>query len=358
MTCSDNNRRGFLSILNGSDVKIGILTGGGDAPGLNGIIEAATRTLLNLGHEVIGIKDGFEGIYKGEFMPLYIKTVRGQHAFAGTLLGTSNRSGTEGRETEFKEAYDRLGLDGLIVAGGDGTFRCLQSIQGINLIGVPKTIDNDLPGTDTTFGFDTASSVVSEAIDDLRTTAIAHKRIIIIETMGRTAGWIALGGGMASMADAILIPERPINLESFKSFLKKKHKIQRGIIVVAAEGATLESHVQRELDKSGASVMVADYGIGERLAKWVEEEINWEARHVVLGHLQRSHPPSTTDRFLTTAMGIVAARMAHKGNWGHAAVYKHGQVTQVPIESLMGPARNVDPEHRWVKMAQALGIYI
>lgn len=339
-------------------MRIGILTGGGDAPGLNGIIESATRTLLNLGHEVLGVRDGFEGIYQGQVTPLYVKTVRGQHATAGTLLGTSSRSGTEGREQEFKDAYDRLGLSGLIVAGGDGTFRCLQAIKGIRIIGVPKTIDNDLPGTDATFGYDTACSVVSEAIDDLRTTAVAHKRIIIIETMGRTAGWIALGGGIASMADAILIPERPINLKSFKSFLNKKHKTQRGIIVVASEGATLEKNVQRELDKSGASVMVSDYGIGERLAKWIESEINWEARHVVLGHLQRSHPPTTTDRFLTAAMGIVAARMAHKGHWGQAAAFRGGQVTQVPLEDLMGPARNVDPDHRWVKMAQALGIYI
>lgn len=339
-------------------MKIGILTGGGDAPGLNGIIESATRTLLNLGHDVLGIKDGFEGIYSHNVIPLNLKAVRGQHAFAGTLLGTSNRSGTEGREEEFQRAYKKLNLDGLIVAGGDGTFRCLKDIEGVRLIGVPKTIDNDLPGTDATFGYDTACSVVSEAIDSLRTTAIAHKRIIIIETMGRTAGWIALGGGMASMADAIMIPERPLNLNLFKNFLKEKHQTQRGIIVVASEGTTLEDDVKRELDKSGASVMVSDYGIGERLAKWIESEINWEARHIVLGHLQRSHPPSTTDRFLTTAMGIVAARLAHKGEWGKAAVFKNGQVTPVSIESIMGASRNVDPEHRWVKMAQALGIFI
>ena len=339
-------------------MRFGLLTGGGDAPGLNGIIEAASRTLINLGHEVIGIQDGFEGVYAQKYISLTLDRVRGQHAFAGTLIGTSNRSGTEGREDEFKKCYDNLKLDGLIVAGGDGTFRCLQAIKGVKLIGVPKTIDNDLPGTDATFGYDTACSVVAEAIDDLRTTAIAHKRIIIIETMGRTAGWIALGGGMASMADAILIPERPLNLNNFKKFLKEKHKSQRGIIVVASEGATLEKDVQRELDKSGASVMVADYGIGERMAKWIEAEINWEARHVVLGHLQRSHPPSTTDRFLTTAMGIVAARLAHKGEWGKAAVIKNGQVTPVPLENIMGSARNVAPDHRWVKMAQALGIYI
>lgn len=339
-------------------MRIGILTGGGDAPGLNGIIEAATKTLCNLGHEVIGVLDGFEGIYSGQTTILTAESVRGQHAFAGTLLGTSNRSGTEGREVEFKTAYDALNIEGLIVAGGDGTFRSLEAIQGINIIGVPKTIDNDLPGTETTFGYDTACSVVSEAIDDLRTTAVAHKRIIIIETMGRTAGWIALGGGMASMADAIIIPERPLHLGKFKKFLKEKHKSQRGIIVVASEGTTLEKDVKRELDQSGASVMVSDYGIGERLARWTEEEINWEARHVILGHLQRSHQPTTTDRFLTTAMGIVAARLAHKGEWGKAAAFKNGQVTTVSIEKLMGPARNVDPEHRWVKMAQALGIFI
>ena len=339
-------------------MRIGLLTGGGDAPGLNGIIESATRTLLNLGHEVIGIIDGFEGVYGGNYIPLDLDRVRGQHAYAGTLIGTSSRSGTEDREAEFKIAYDKLKIDGLIVAGGDGTFRSLQSIEGVKLIGVPKTIDNDLPGTDATFGYDTACSVVSEAIDDLRTTAVAHKRIIIIETMGRTAGWIALGGGMASMADAILIPERPLDLHTFKTFLEEKHKNQRGIIVVASEGTTLEEKVKRELDKSGGSVMVSDYGIGERLSKWIEEEIQWEARHVVLGHLQRSHQPSTTDRFLTTAMGIVAARLAHRGEWGKAASFKNGQVTPVPIESMMGEPRNVDPEHRWVKMAQALGIYI
>ena len=339
-------------------MRIGILTGGGDAPGLNGIIESATRTLLNLGHEVVGIVDGFEGIYAGNTIKLTLDEVRGKHAFAGTLLGTSNRSGTEGREEEFKKAYDKLKIEGLIVAGGDGTFRCLKDIDGVKIIGVPKTIDNDLSGTDATFGYDTACSVVSEAIDDLRTTAIAHKRIIIIETMGRTAGWISLGGGMASMADAILIPERPLNLNKFKKFLLEKHKKQRGIIVVASEGATLEKDVQRELDKSGGSVMVSDYGIGERLSKWIEEEIQWEARHIVLGHLQRSHPPSTTDRFLTSAMGVIAARMAHKGEWGKAAAFINGQVTPVPLEDIMGAARNVDPEHRWVKMAQALGIFI
>ena len=340
-------------------MKIGILTGGGDASGLNGVIESATRTLIQFGHEVVGICDGFEGIFENQAMPLTVESVRGQHAFAGTLLGTSNRSGTEGREQHFIECYKKLGVDGLIVAGGDGTFRGLSAMaEDIKIVGVPKTIDNDLSGTDATFGYDTACSVVSEAVDTLRMTARAHKRILVIETMGRTAGWIALGGGMASMADAIIIPERPLDQKAFAHFLRERHEKQRGVIVVASEGATLGEDIQRKSDKSGASVVVDDYGIGEKLAKWIEREVNWEARHVVLGHLQRSHPPTTTDRFLTTAMGIVAGRLAHEQKWGHAAAFVKGQVQAVSIEKLMGPPRNVDPNHRWVKMAQALGIYI
>lgn len=340
-------------------MKIGILTGGGDAPGLNGVIESATRTLINLGHNVVGICDGFEGIFENQSMVLDVDSVRGQHAFAGTMLGTSSRSGTEGRERRFIECYKNMGLDGLIVAGGDGTFRGLSEMaDDIKIIGVPKTIDNDLSGTDATFGYDTACSVVSEAVDTLRMTAKAHKRIIVIETMGRTAGWIALGGGMASVADAIIIPERPLDQKAFKAFLKERHDKQRGIIVVASEGATLGEMVQRGTDKSGASVVVDDYGIGEKLAKWIEKTVDWEARHVVLGHLQRSHPPTTTDRFLTTAMGIVAAQLAHEKKWGHAAAFIKGQVKATPIEKLMGAPRNVEPDHRWVKMAQSLGIYI
>lgn len=340
-------------------MRIGILTGGGDAPGLNGVIEAATRTLLNSGHEVIGICDGFEGIFNKRILLLTLAEIDGIHAFAGTMLGSSNKSGTDGRERQFVNAYKELKLDGLIVAGGDGTFRGLQEVEHeIKVVGVPKTIDNDLSGTDATFGYDTACSVVSESVDSLRATATAHQRIIVVETMGRTAGWIALGGGMASMADAILIPERPVDHEALKKFLIEKTKHQRGIVVVVSEGVTLEAEVERRLDKSGESFVVHEYGIGRRLAKWLDREIDREARHVVLGHLQRSHPPTTTDRFLTTAMGIVAAQLAHSQKWGQAAAFKDGKVTDVPISDLMGQPRVVDKDHRWVQMCKALGIFI
>ena len=175
-------------------MRVGILTGGGDAPGLNGIIEATTKTLLQQGHEVVGIHDGFLGVFEKRTKLLTKEDVEGIHAEAGTILGTTNRCGTEGREEEFLEKYAELKLDGLVVAGGDGTFRGLQKFgDKIKILGAPKTIDNDLSGTEITFGFDTACSVVAEAVDALRATANAHGRIVVVEAMGRTAGWMALG---------------------------------------------------------------------------------------------------------------------------------------------------------------------
>ena len=183
------------------------MTGGGDAPGLNGVIESCCRGLLQQGWSVTGIQDGFEGVFEGRTIEITDKTIKGIHSEAGTLLGTSNKSPTAGREGEFVEKFKKLGLDGLIAIGGDGTFGGIQKMSNdLKLIGVPKTIDNDLQGTDATFGYDTACTVIAEAVDALRYTADAHKRVIVVEAMGRTAGWIALGGGLASYADVILLP--------------------------------------------------------------------------------------------------------------------------------------------------------
>lgn len=340
-------------------MKIGLLTGGGDAPGLNGVIEATSRCLLNNGQEVVGICDGFEGVFNKNVIPMTAKALEGIHAQAGTFIGTSNRSGIEGREKEFIKKYHQLGLDGLVVAGGDGTFRGLEAVKNeVKIIGVPKTIDNDLPGTDATFGYDTACSVVCEAVDSLRATALAHKRIIVVEVMGRTAGWIAIGGGIASYADAILIPEQKFDAKSFKEFLLEKKKNSRGLVMIAAEGVVLDEGVKRKKDKSGASVKVDDYGIGHRLMRWIEREVGWESRCVVLGHLQRSRMPTTTDRFLTTAMGAKAAHLAIKGEWGSAVIYKDGKVTSDSLDVIMGHPRLVAKDHKWVKIARALGIYI
>jgi ATP-dependent phosphofructokinase / diphosphate-dependent phosphofructokinase len=341
--------------------RIGLMTGGGDAPGLNGIIEATVRALAPYPIELVGIRDGFEGIYNGTTCSLTPENVLNAHASAGTLLGTSNKSSTKGREEEFLKAFNSLKLEGLIAAGGDGTFEGLSRvIKGVKLIGVPKTIDNDLQGTDVTFGFDTACAVVSEAVDALRATADAHRRVIVVEAMGRTAGWLALGGGLTSYADVILIPEKPFDREALKVHLMKlRASGRRGATIVVGEGAFAKGESARIAFRVEGSPQADRFGgIAEQIARWVEQETGWESRHVVLGHLQRSRHPTTTDRFITAAMGVEIARMVMENAWGYAVVVRGGLVTRAPLGDIMKPARLVDPEHRWVKIAEALGIYV
>jgi len=342
-------------------MRIGILTGGGDAPGLNGIIEAASRVLLSHDCEVIGICDGFEGIFENRNKSINTSNIVGLHAEAGTFLGTSNKSRVEGREAEFSKKFQALKLDGLIVAGGDGTFSALSKITpSIPVIGVPKTIDNDLPGTEITFGYDTACAVVADAVDALRATAAAHRRIMIVETMGRTAGWIALGGGLASLADAILIPERPYSNEKFLNFLNEKKKSgQRGLVLVVSESAHSENEKPIVAFQVKDSVQRERFGgIAEHLARWIEKQISWEARHVVLGHLQRSRAPTTTDRFLTAALGVKAAKLALESRWNSAVVYREGLVRSVALSEIQGAPRIITTDHRWVRLAQSLEIFI
>jgi 6-phosphofructokinase 1 len=341
--------------------RLGLLTGGGDAPGLNGIIEAACRVLLHHDYEIIGICDGFEGVFEDRIKSIKKEDVENLHSMAGTFLGTSNRSGIAGREAEFLDKWKRLNLSGVIVAGGDGTFAGLRPFQkDMPLIGVPKTIDNDLSGTEVTFGYDTACSVVADAVDALRATADAHRRVIVIEAMGRTAGWIALGGGMASYADVVLIPERPFSYSRLKEFIKSRQKGgQRGLVVVVAEGAHAEKESATVAFRVEDAPQADRYGgAAYALSRWIEKECTWESRHVVLGHLQRARAPTPTDRFLTLAMGVEAARMAMEGAWGQCTVYRQGQIVRAPIADLMGPARLVPADHRWVKLLQSLGSFI
>ncbi|MBP7843574.1 MAG: ATP-dependent 6-phosphofructokinase [Proteobacteria bacterium] len=342
-------------------MKIGILTGGGDAPGLNGIIEAVSRKILIEGHEVLGICDAFDGIFERQNRPITLKDVQGLHTHAGTFLGTSNHSKLAGRQDEFRKKYDELKLDGLIVAGGDGTFAALQEIgNGIPVVGVPKTIDNDLHGTDITFGFDTACTVVAEAVDALYATAEAHRRIMIVEAMGRTAGWIALGGGLASYADAILIPERPFSKEKLLKYIERKFSEgRRGLVFVVSESAHPEGEEANVAFEVPGAVQKERFGgIAQSMAQWISKNSEHEARAVVLGHLQRSRAPTTTDRFLTAAMGIEAARLVLAKQWGRCAVYKNGEVGNAPLEVLQQGARIVPKDHRWVKMVESLGLFI
>lgn len=344
-------------------MRVGIMTGGGDAPGLNGIIEAASRAILNQNpaNQMIGILDGFEGVFGSRSREILFNDVLGLHSQAGTFLGTTNKSRIAGRSEEFQASLAKLNLDCLIAAGGDGTFLALKQLSpSLPLIGVPKTIDNDLPGTEITFGYDTACSVVSEAVDALRATAEAHSRVMIVEAMGRTAGWIALGGGLASYADAILIPERPFSRSKFLEYLKAKRQAgHRGLVIVVSEAAHAEKESATVAFKVEESVQQERFGgIAERLARWIEKEIGWESRHVVLGHLQRSRSPTTTDRFLTASMGTLAGRLALEKKWNRAVVYREGRVIDVPLTDIQGPARTVESDHRWVKLCQAQGIFI
>ena len=341
-------------------MRIGIMTGGGDAPGLNGIIEAASRTLLKKGIEVVGILDGFEGIFSGRTKTIHWDAILGIHAEAGTFLGTSNKSKITGRSDEFQKCFAKLNLDGLIAAGGDGTFKGLNELApDLKIIGVPKTIDNDLQGTEITFGFDTACTVVAEAVDALRATANAHHRVMVVETMGRTAGWIALGGGLASYADAILIPERPFSREAFGAYLTQAHLAHKpGMVVVVSEAAKAQGEDPIFSENKNSPTGIRFGGIGERLARWIETNTPWEARHVVLGHLQRARQPTTTDRFLTASMGTKAAQLVLEQKWNRAVVYRNGMVVDAPLSDIQGEPRQVDPNHRWVKLCENLGIFI
>lgn len=342
-------------------MRVGLLTGGGDAPGLNGVIESVGTALLQKGHEVIGIIDGFEGIYNQNVISLNLQRLQGIHAEAGTLLGTSNKIGTRGREKEFLEKYKKLKLDGLIACGGDGTFSGLKDFKNeIPLIGVPKTIDNDLAGTDVTFGFDTACTVVAESIEALRSTAEAHRRIMVVETMGRNAGWIALGGGLASYADIILIPERPYDSVKLLDFIqRKKASGRRGLLIAVSEAAYPiggEALVAFEVKDSPEKNRLG--GIAEALARFLDREANWESRHVVLGHLQRSRLPTVTDRFLTLSMGVEVSQMVIERDWGKGVAYRNGSIVRVPINDFMGSVRCIEKNHRWIQLAQSLGIFI
>lgn len=341
-------------------MRIGIMTGGGDAPGLNGIIEAASRVLLQNEVEVIGIRDGFEGVFQSRTKEITLESVLGMHAEAGTFLGTSNKSKIEGRASEFQKSFKQMGLNGLIAAGGDGTFKGLKELApDLPIIGVPKTIDNDLQGTEITFGYDTACTVVAEAVDALRATANAHHRVMVIETMGRTAGWIALGGGLASYADAILIPERPFNRDTLKKFLTDAHaKGNPGMVVVVSEAAKALGEDPIFTETKSSSTGIRFGGIGERTARWIETNTPWEARHVVLGHLQRARQPTTTDRFLTASMGAKAAALVLRGQWNRAVVYREGRVLDAPLSDIQGEPRVIEPAHRWVKLCESLGIFI
>lgn len=329
--------------------KIGILTGGGDCPGLNPVIRAAVRKALNEGYEIIGIKNGWKGLIENDVVPLNLESVSGILPKGGTILGTSrtNPYNKEGGLQNLKDNYKKIGLDALIAVGGEDTLGVASKLikDGIaNIVGVPKTIDNDLSSTDYTFGFDTALNTAMECIDKLHTTAESHHRIIVVEVMGRHAGWIATEAGIAGGADVILIPEIPIDIEETCKLLMKRHS--RGklfSIVVVAEGAKFKEGTmvtqEEKLDEFGH---VRLGGIGETLGQEIEKRTRYETRVSVLGHIQRGGSPTAFDRILGTRFGVKAVELVKLKKFGRMVALEGNKIIDVAIEKAVSVLKTVD----------------
>jgi len=329
--------------------KIGILTGGGDCPGLNPVIRAVVRKGLNEGYTIIGIKNGWKGLIENDAIELNLEAVSGILPKGGTILGTSrtNPYKKEGGLERVKENFRKLGLDALITVGGEDTLGVAAKLMkdGItNIVGVPKTIDNDISATDYSFGFDTAINTAMECIDRLHTTAESHHRIMVVEVMGRHAGWIAVESGVAGGADIILVPEVPIDIEEVCNLIKKRH--QRGktfSIVVVAEGAQFKEGTvviqEQKLDEFGH---VRLGGIGDTLALEIEKRTGYETRVSVLGHIQRGGSPTAFDRILGTRFGVKAVELVEKKKFGRMVALSGNKIIDVPIEDAVKALKTVD----------------
>lgn len=331
-------------------LKVGVLTGGGDCPGLNAVIRAVVRKGFQNNVKIVGIKNGWKGLILADTVDLDLASVSGILPKGGTILGTSRTNPYKKPEDVQKviDNYKKLGLDALIAIGGEDTLGVANKLnkenKGINVVGCPKTIDNDLNATDYTFGFDTAVNIATEAIDRLHTTAESHHRIMVVEVMGRHAGWIAIHSGLASGADVILIPEVKIDLDEVCEILKKRKERGKSFsIVVVAEGAEFKAgQVVLKEEKLDSFGHVRLGGIGEILAAEIEKRTGFETRTTVLGHIQRGGTPSAADRFLATRFGVKAMELVLKKKFGYMASLKGTEVTEVPIQDAVGTLKTVD----------------
>ncbi len=331
-------------------MRIGVLTGGGDCPGLNAVIRAVVRKGVGVyGHEFVGFRDGWKGPLDNLTAPLGIAEVRGILPRGGTILGSSrtNPFKVDGGVDRIRENLHSLEVDALIAIGGEDTLGVATSLHelGVNVVGVPKTIDNDLNATDYTFGFDTALNIAMEAIDRLHTTAESHHRALIVEVMGRHAGWIALHAGLAGGANVILIPEQPFSIERVCAFVESRFKSHYAPIIVAAEGATPDGgdavHLERGLDAFGH---VRLGGIGDWLASEIEKRTGKEARTTVLGHIQRGGTPTAFDRVLATRFGLHAIDAVHAGDFGKMVALRGTDIVAVPLADATTQLKTVSPE--------------
>lgn len=356
---------------------IGILTGGGDCPGLNAVIRGVVKSaIIRHGWQVIGIEDGFDGLLDlNKCRPLTLESVRGILPRGGTILGTSNRGNPFDYPVEQNSTITRmdisdrvvenirtLGIDALIAVGGDGSLKIALQLanKGVPIVGVPKTIDNDLRETDFTFGYNTALETATDALDKLHTTAESHHRVMILEVMGRYAGWIALESGIAGGADVILIPEIPYNFEQICTSIKKRSaRGSRFSIVVAAEGA-FPAGGDRVVAKAADERQTIERlgGIGQYVAKQIEQCLEMDVRVTVLGHLQRGGSPTTFDRALGSRFGIKAVQMVADGEFGRMACLKGRNIVSVSIEEATRALKLVDPNGEIVQAAEDLGIMV
>ncbi len=353
--------------------RIGILTGGGDCPGLNGVIRAVVKTCrFEYDIDVVGIEDGYGGLINDRMRPLQSDDVSGILARGGTILGSSNKDNPfrvpvrEGGELSFRDLSDqaiktaqRHGLEALVVVGGDGSLSIAQELskKGLPVVGVPKTIDNDLAATDVTFGYDSALATATDAVDKLHTTADSHHRLMVLEVMGRYAGWIALGAGMAGGGDIILIPEIPFEIAKVADAIRERgYRGRRFAIVVVAEGAVAkggELFVERRIEDSTDAIRLG--GIGRWVAQELETRLEWEARTTVLGHLQRGGSPTAYDRVLATRFGVAAALLVARGEFGRMVALHGLDVDSVPLAEAVTQIRRVDPDSQVVRAARSVG---
>ena len=326
-------------------MRIGLLTAGGDCPGLNAVIRGAVARARQHGADVVGVLEGWDGLMEGRFRPLDRDAVRGILQRGGTILGTSRRDPYVHGDgaASVRGAIEGEGLDGLIVVGGDGTLRSALALweEGVPLVGVPKTIDNDIPGTDVTFGFDTAVQIATEAIDRITTTAESHDRVMVVEVMGRTCGWIATYAGVAGGADAILVPEEPYDLSELAERLRARVAAgRRYSVVVVAEGIAPPpgAQISAPLDAFGFERLG---GVSAVIAAELERLTGFEARVTVLGHVQRGGTPSAADRVLGSRLGVAAADLAVAGAFGRMVALRGTEIVDVPLDVVRADPRAV-----------------
>jgi 6-phosphofructokinase 1 len=332
-------------------MRVGVLTGGGDCPGLNAVIRAIVRRgVKEFGYEFVGFRDGWKGPLEGLTMPLGVAEVRGILPRGGTILGSSrtNPFKVDGGVEQIKANLVESGVDALIAIGGEDTLGVATKLHdlGVNVIGVPKTIDNDLSGTDFTFGFDTAVNIAMEAIDRLHTTAESHHRALVVEVMGRHAGWIALHAGIAGGANVVLIPERPFNIDDVVKHVQTRFETKYAVIIVVSEGAVPVEGGDMTLltGEKDAFGHVRLGGIGERLAKEIEERTGYESRAVVLGHVQRGGTPTAFDRWLATRFGLHAIGAVADSDFGTMMALRGNDIIRVPLIEGTGELKVVQPE--------------